>query len=138
MNNPSFVRKAASLFPGRIAVGVDARDGLVAVEGWLETSNVRAVDLVKKFEDVGISAVIYTDISRDGMSSGPNIEQTELIAAQIEIPVIASGGVGSLNDILRAVSSVERGVSGIIVGRALYSGALDLKKVLTSVEAAQC
>ena len=138
LNNPSFVRKAASLFPGRIAVGVDARDGLVSVEGWLETSDVRAVDLVKKFEDAGICAVIYTDISRDGMSSGPNIEQTELIAAQFEIPVIASGGVGSLNDILRAVPAVERGVSGIIVGRALYSGALDLKKVLKSVEAAHC
>ena len=97
--NPSLVEEACKLFPGRVVVGIDARNGMVAVQGWAEVTDVRAVDLAKKLEDFGVAAIIYTDISRDGMMQGPNIEATRALAEAIRIPVIASGGVSSLNDI---------------------------------------
>ena len=121
--NPALVIEACRIFPGRIAVGIDARDGLVATEGWAETSSMAATDLGLRFEDAGVSAIIYTDIGRDGMLSGLNLEQTLDLAAKLTTPVIASGGVGSLDDLaaLRRVAD-GTGIEGVIVGRALYDG----------------
>ncbi len=130
LRDPELVKEAARRFPGRVAVGIDARDGRVAVEGWLETSDALAVDVARSFEDAGVCALVYTDISRDGMSTGPNLEQTEALAAEVTIPVIASGGVGSETDVASAVESASRGIAGVIVGRALYTGAVDLGRAL--------
>ena len=130
LREPELVREAAHRFPGRIAVGIDAVDGRVAVEGWLETSDVAVAEVAKRFEDVGVAAIIYTDISRDGMLTGPNLEATVEIAESVQIPVIASGGVSSEDDVLRAAALAPRGVSGAIVGRALYTGAVDLGRTL--------
>lgn len=130
LRDPSLVREAARRHPGRIAVGIDARDGRVAVQGWLESSDVAAVDLARRFEDAGVAAIVYTDIARDGMGTGPNLEQTAALAAAVGIPVIASGGVGSEDDVRRSCALAERGVAGLIVGRALYTGALDLGRAL--------
>ncbi len=123
--NPGLVLEACREFPGRIAVGIDARDGFVAVEGWAETSELRAIDLARRFEDAGVAAVIYTDIARDGMLAGLNLESTLALAACISMPVIASGGVGSLADLaaLKQATARARGtIEGVIVGRALYDG----------------
>ena len=123
--NPALVLEACREFPGRIAVGIDARDGFVAVEGWAETSELRAVELAQRFEDAGVAAVIYTDIARDGMLGGLNIDATLDLAARISMPVIASGGVGSLADIAalkQAMVGAPGAVDGVIVGRALYDG----------------
>ncbi len=133
LRNPELVREAGARFPGRIGVGIDARDGRVAVEGWLETSEVDAVELAKRFEDAGVAAIIHTDISRDGMQTGPNFEATASLAAAVELPVIASGGVGSEEHIRAAVDYARRGISGLIVGRALYTGAVDLASALEIV-----
>ena len=133
LRNPELVREAGARFPGRIGVGIDARNGRVAVEGWLETSEVDAVELAKRFEDAGVAAIIHTDISRDGMQSGPNFEATATLAAAVELPVIASGGVGSEEHIRAAVGYAGRGISGLIVGRALYTGAVDLARALEIV-----
>jgi len=130
LRDPELVREAGVRFPGRIGVGIDARDGRVAVEGWLETSDVDAVEVAKRFEGAGVAAIIHTDISRDGMQSGPNFEATAKLAAAVEIPVIASGGVGSEEDVRAAVRHAEAGISGLIVGRALYTGAVDLARAL--------
>jgi phosphoribosylformimino-5-aminoimidazole carboxamide ribotide isomerase len=130
LRDPSLVREAARRHPGRIAVGIDAREGRVAVQGWLESSDVAAVDLARRFEDAGVAAIVYTDIARDGMGTGPNLEQTAALAAAVSIPVIASGGVGSEDDVRRSCALAERGVAGLIVGRALYTGALDLGRAL--------
>jgi phosphoribosylformimino-5-aminoimidazole carboxamide ribotide isomerase len=130
LRDPSLVREAARRHPGRIAVGIDARDGRVAVQGWLESSDVPAVDLARRFEDAGVAAIVYTDIARDGMGTGPNLEQTAALAAAVRVPVIASGGVGSEDDVRRSCALAERGVAGLIVGRALYTGALDLGRAL--------
>ena len=130
LRNPELVREAGARFPGRIGVGIDARNGRVAVEGWLETSEVDAVELAKRFEDAGVAAIIHTDISRDGMQSGPNFEATAMLAAAVEIPVIVSGGVGSEDDVRAAVGHAGQGISGLIVGRALYTGAVDLARAL--------
>ena len=123
--NPPLVHAACRAFPGRVAVGIDARDGLVAVEGWAETSELRATDLALRFEDAGAAAIIYTDIGRDGMLTGLNLAQTSDLAARISTPVIASGGVGGLDD-LRAfrLAAHQAGgrIEGVIVGRALYDG----------------
>jgi len=121
--NLSLVVDACRKFPGRIAVGIDARDGYVATEGWAETSSMPAAELGLRFEDAGVSAIIFTDIGRDGMLSGLNLEQTIGLAAKLTTPVIASGGVGSLNDLaaLRAAAAGTR-IEGVIVGRALYDG----------------
>jgi phosphoribosylformimino-5-aminoimidazole carboxamide ribotide isomerase len=138
LRDPELVREAAGRFPGRVAVGIDAREGRVAVEGWLETSDALAVDVARRFEDAGVCALIYTDISRDGMSTGPNLEQTQALAAKVNIPVIASGGVGSEADVAEAVSFAERGIAGVIVGRALYTGAVELDRALALAEQGAC
>lgn len=121
--DPSLVIEACRAHPGRIAVGIDARDGMVATEGWAETSSLAARDLALKFEDAGVAAIIYTDISRDGMLSGLNITQTVDLARHLSTPVIASGGVGGLDD-LAALRAAARGtlIDGVVVGRALYDG----------------
>jgi phosphoribosylformimino-5-aminoimidazole carboxamide ribotide isomerase len=121
--HPALVLEACKTFPGRIVVGIDARDGFVATEGWAETSTMRAAELGLRFEDAGVTAIIYTDIGRDGMLSGLNLDQTMDLAAKLTTPVIASGGVGSLDDLaaLRHAAIGTR-VEGVIVGRALYDG----------------
>jgi phosphoribosylformimino-5-aminoimidazole carboxamide ribotide isomerase len=116
------VIQACRAFPGRIAVGIDARDGYVATEGWAETSNVQAAELARHFEGAGVSAIIYTDIARDGMLGGLNIPQTAALADAISTPVIASGGVGSLADLEALVAAQCERIEGVIIGRALYDG----------------
>ena len=132
LRDPALVRAAARAFPGRVAVGIDARDGRVAVSGWLETSETDALSLARRFEDAGVAALIHTDIARDGTGAGPNLDATEAIARAVRVPVIASGGVGSLADVSKACG---RGLAGLIVGRALYDGSLALSSAL---EAAAC
>ena len=127
---PAVVREAARRHPGRIAVGIDARDGWVAVEGWRERSQKRAIDLARELEDAGVVAIIFTDIGRDGMLQGPNLEATAELAARVAIPVIISGGIRSAADVLAAAAHAERGIAGAIVGRALYTGAVDLAATL--------
>ena len=124
VRDPELVREAARAFPGRIAVGIDAREGKVAVEGWAETTDVMANDLAKKFEDAGVAALIYTDIDRDGAMQGPNVAATAALARAVSIPVIASGGVSSLED-LRALKNCGVKLGGVISGRALYDGRID-------------
>jgi len=132
VENPALVREAARAFPGHVAVGIDARAGKVATKGWAEETNVDATDLAKSFEDAGVSAIIYTDILRDGAMKGPNIEATEALARAVSIPVIASGGVSSLADL---ITLRDTGViSGAISGRALYDGAIDLKEALKALK----
>lgn len=135
LRDPALVREAARLHPGRIAVGIDARGGRVAVQGWLEGSDVVAVELARRFEDAGVAAIVYTDIARDGMGTGPNLEQTAALAEAVAVPVIASGGVGCEDDVRRSCALAARGVAGLIVGRALYTGAVDLGRAL---EIASC
>jgi phosphoribosylformimino-5-aminoimidazole carboxamide ribotide isomerase len=130
LRDPALVKGAARRHPGRIAVGIDARAGKVAVQGWLDTSDVTARELALRFEDAGVAAIVYTDIARDGMGTGPNLEQTAALAEALTIPVIASGGVGSEDDVRRSCALAERGVAGLIVGRALYTGAVDLARAL--------
>lgn len=121
LKNPALVKDAAKRFPGQIAVGIDAKAGMVAVEGWAEVSDMRATDLAKRFEDAGVAAIIYTDIARDGLMGGPNLEETAELAASVHIPVILSGGVSSVVD-LAAIKQMDV-LEGAIVGRALYEGA---------------
>jgi phosphoribosylformimino-5-aminoimidazole carboxamide ribotide isomerase len=128
VKDPGFTRNACRLFPGRVALGIDARDGMVATEGWAETSDVTAIDLARRFEDAGAAAVIYTDIARDGMLAGVNVDQTAALAASVRIPVIASGGVASLDD-LRLLRAAQ-GIEGVIIGRALYDGRIDPEEAL--------
>ena len=129
VENPDLVREAARAFPGKVAVGIDARDGRVATKGWAEETDVMVTDLAKSFEDAGVCAIIYTDINRDGAMQGPNTEATAELARAVSIPVIASGGVSSLDD-LRALKSCGASLNGAISGRALYDGAIDLKEAL--------
>ncbi len=125
LTEPELVRTACKKHPGRIVVGIDARDGMVAVEGWARTSEVRALDLALRFEDAGVAAIVYTDIDRDGALGGVNVEATADLAFALTTPVIASGGVASLAD-LKSLKQVEKtGVEGVICGRALYDGRLD-------------
>jgi phosphoribosylformimino-5-aminoimidazole carboxamide ribotide isomerase len=132
--NPALVREAAQKFPGRIVVGIDARGGMVATEGWAETSDIAAADLAARLEDSGVAAIIYTDIARDGMKTGLNLDETEALAARVKLPVIASGGVASLNDILRLRAAAARvpNLAGTIIGRALYDGSLDAAAALAA------
>lgn len=132
--NPPLVLQACKSFPGRIAVGIDARDGFVATEGWAETSSMAAADLALRFEDAGVTAIIYTDIGRDGMLSGLNLEQTVALAERVTTPVVASGGVGSLQDLtdLKRAAAGTR-IEGVIVGRALYDGRLEPAEALTAL-----
>jgi phosphoribosylformimino-5-aminoimidazole carboxamide ribotide isomerase len=131
LREPELVRELCRRHPGRIAVGIDARDGRVAVEGWVEQSDMLAVDLARRFEDAGAAAIIYTDIDRDGAMQGPNVEATANLARALTTPVIASGGVHGLDD-LRALKAVaDSGIDGVIVGRALYDGAFSAAEALT-------
>ena len=119
------MKEACQKFPGHIAIGIDARDGMVAVEGWAETSETSALELARKFEDAGVEAIIYTDIDRDGALQGVNVEATRDLAAAISIPVIASGGVASILDIEKLLAVQSSGIEGVIIGRALYDGRID-------------
>jgi len=125
VRDPGFVREAAKAFPGRVAVGIDARDGYVAVEGWAETSSLAAAHLGRRFEDAGVAAIIYTDIARDGMLQGINWEGTIALAKAVSIPVIASGGLASMADIERLCAPDAAILEGAITGRALYDGRID-------------
>ncbi|MEI4232344.1 1-(5-phosphoribosyl)-5-[(5-phosphoribosylamino)methylideneamino]imidazole-4-carboxamide isomerase [Roseovarius sp. D22-M7] len=133
VENPTLVREAARAFPGQIAVGIDARAGLVATKGWAEATDVDATELAKSFEDAGVAAVIYTDINRDGAMQGPNVEATAALARAVSIPVIASGGVSSLDDLI-ALRDCGASLNGAISGRALYDGALDLRQALAALK----
>jgi phosphoribosylformimino-5-aminoimidazole carboxamide ribotide isomerase len=128
--NPELVKEACTRFPGRIVVGIDAKNGMVAVQGWAELTDITAVDLAKKFEGFGVSAIIYTDISRDGMLQGPNLEATRALAEAVSIPVIASGGVSSLKDIRNLMDIESSGISGVITGKAIYTGAIKLAEAV--------
>ena len=130
IKRPELVKTACIRHPGQIAVAIDARDGKVAIDGWTQTTQVRALDLARQFEDSGVAAIIFTDIHRDGTHSGPNIDATRKIAEALSIPVIASGGVSDLSDIQRLIPLAAVGVVGIITGRALYDGTLDLKQAI--------
>ncbi|OYY05324.1 MAG: 1-(5-phosphoribosyl)-5-[(5-phosphoribosylamino)methylideneamino]imidazole-4-carboxamide isomerase [Acidocella sp. 35-58-6] len=132
--NPALVREAGAKFPGRIVVGIDARGGMVATEGWAETSDLAATELAMRLQDAGISAIIYTDIARDGMLSGLNLNETAALAARVSVPVIASGGVADIADIvaLKAASRTTRNLSGAIIGRALYDGRLNATEALAA------
>jgi phosphoribosylformimino-5-aminoimidazole carboxamide ribotide isomerase len=131
--NPDFLRAACKKFPGKIIVGIDARDGKVAVKGWKETTSTDAVELAVRAEAAGASRVIYTDISRDGTREGVNVEETRRVAQAVKIPVIASGGLATLDDIRRLKELEKDGVEGVIVGRALYSGAFTLTEALQAI-----
>ena len=133
VENPALVREAARAFPGQVAVGIDARKGMVATKGWAEETNVTATDLAKSFEDAGVAAIIYTDINRDGAMQGPNIEGTAALARAVSIPVIASGGVSSLADLI-ALRDCGASLNGAISGRALYDGAIDLAEALAALK----
>jgi phosphoribosylformimino-5-aminoimidazole carboxamide ribotide isomerase len=130
LRNPDIVRAATKRHPGRIVVGLDAKDGCVSVEGWLETGEARVVDVARRFEDAGVAAIVHTDIARDGMLSGPNLEASAALADAVSIPVIVSGGVASEEDLVAAARLAPRGIAGAIVGRALYTGAVDLASAL--------
>ena len=132
VEDPDLVRAAARAFPGRVAVGLDARAGLVATRGWAEATELQATDLARRFEDAGIAAIIYTDIDRDGAMGGPNVDATAALGRAVSVPVIASGGVASLAD-LRALKATGA-IAGAISGRALYDGALDLAEALAALE----
>jgi phosphoribosylformimino-5-aminoimidazole carboxamide ribotide isomerase len=135
VRDPAFVRAAAKAFPGRVAVGLDARDGLVAVEGWAEVSTVTAVDIARQFEDAGVAAIIYTNIARDGMLKGVDWEGTLALAQAVSIPVVASGGLASIEDIRTLVSPPYSGLEGAIAGRALYDRRLDPDEALALLKA---
>lgn len=131
VRDPGLVREACGKFPGRIVVGIDARQGRVAAQGWAETTDITALDLALMFEDAGVAAIIHTDIDRDGMLAGPNIDATADLAAHLTTPVIASGGVSSLADIAALKDVSDRGIEGAILGRALYDGRIDPRSALT-------
>ena len=133
VENPNLVAELTKAFPQSIVVGIDARDGKVATRGWLETSQVEAIDLAQQMANLGVAAIIYTDIHRDGTLTGPNLTALRQLAQAIAIPVIASGGVSSLTDILSLLALEPSGVTGVIVGQALYTGALDLTEAIRAV-----
>lgn len=137
VRDPSFVKQAARDYPGRIAVGLDARDGKVAVEGWAETSELSVLDIARRFEDVGVSAIVYTDIARDGMVRGLNLDATVALAEAIRIPIIASGGLASIEDIKELLSPRAGKLAGAIAGRALYDGRLDAAEALKLIRSAR-
>ena len=137
VRDPDLVRRAARLYPGSIAVGIDARDGRVAVEGWAKSSELPAADLGKRFEDAGVAAIVYTDIARDGVLKGLNIEATLALADAVNIPVIASGGLASLADVERLLMPDCAKLEGAIAGRALYDGRLDPAEALSRISRAR-
>ena len=137
VRDPPFVKQAARDYPGRVAVGLDARDGKVAVEGWAETSELSALDIARRFEDAGVSAIVYTDIARDGMLQGLNLDATLALAEAISIPVIASGGLASIDDIKALLEPRTKTLAGAIAGRALYDGRLDAREALELIRSAR-
>jgi phosphoribosylformimino-5-aminoimidazole carboxamide ribotide isomerase len=136
VRDPALVKEACRLFPGRIAVGIDAKGGRVAVEGWAETSELTAIDLTGRFEDAGVAAIIYTDIERDGVLKGLNLPATAELARSTAIPVIASGGLASIEDVKALVRPENRMLEGAITGRALYDGRIDPAEALAVLSAA--
>ncbi|MBN8968610.1 MAG: 1-(5-phosphoribosyl)-5-[(5-phosphoribosylamino)methylideneamino]imidazole-4-carboxamide isomerase [Rhizobiales bacterium] len=137
VRDPAFVKEAAKKYPGRVAVGLDARDGKVAVEGWAETSTVTALDIAKRFEDAGVAAIIFTDIARDGLLKGLNLDATIALADAISIPVIASGGLASIDDVKAMLAPRAKRLEGAISGRALYDGRIDPGEALALIKAAR-
>jgi len=137
VRDPELVKSASRQFPGRVAVGLDARDGKVAVEGWAETSEVTVVDIARRFEDAGVAAIIYTDIARDGLLQGLNMDATIALAEAVAIPVIASGGLASIDDVKALLQPRARKLAGAIAGRALYDGRLDPAAALKLIRAAR-
>ena len=137
VRDPALVKEAAKAFPGRVAVGLDARDGNVAVEGWAESSQVTALDIAQRFEDAGVAAIIFTDIARDGLLKGINWDATIALAEAISIPVIASGGLASIEDVKTLLSPRAKKLEGAIAGRALYDGRLDPTEALALIGAAK-
>lgn len=136
IRNPELVRLACRSYPGCIVVGIDARKGKVAIEGWTETTDVMAVDLARQFEDYGVCAINFTDIHRDGMQTGPNIEETRQLAESVSIPIVASGGVSTIDDIRNLLPLSKSGVIGVITGKAIYSGTLNLKEAIQLAKSA--
>jgi len=134
VKDPDFARAACRAHPGRVALGMDARGGMVATEGWAETSTLPALDLAKAYEDAGAAAIIYTDIDRDGMLGGVNLEATLALARAVSVPVVASGGVASLDDLAALAAVAEEGIEGVIIGRALYDGRIDPARALAVAE----
>jgi phosphoribosylformimino-5-aminoimidazole carboxamide ribotide isomerase len=137
VRDPEFVKTAARRFPGCVAVGLDARDGKVAVEGWAETSEVSALEIAERFEDAGVAAIIFTDIARDGLLKGLNLDATIALADRITIPVIASGGLASIDDVKAMLMPRARKLAGAIAGRALYDGRLDASAALELIRNAR-
>jgi phosphoribosylformimino-5-aminoimidazole carboxamide ribotide isomerase len=137
VRDPPFVKQAARDYPGQVAVGLDARDGKVAVQGWAETSELSVLDIARRFEDVGVAAIVYTDIARDGLLKGLNLDATIALAEAISIPVIASGGLASIEDVKAMLEQRGRKLEGAIAGRALYDGRLDAAEALTLIRNAQ-
>lgn len=134
VENPALVREAARAFPGQVAVGIDARNGRVATKGWAEETDLMVTDLARSFEDAGVAAIIYTDIDRDGAMKGPNVQATAALANAVSVPVIASGGVSSIDDLI-ALRDCGASLNGVISGRALYDGAIDLAGALSLLKA---
>lgn len=134
VENPALVREAARAFPGQVAVGIDARNGRVATKGWAEETDLMVTDLARSFEDAGVAAIIYTDIDRDGAMKGPNVQATAALANAVSVPVIASGGVSSIDDLI-ALRDCGASLNGVISGRALYDGAIDLAEALSLLKA---
>ena len=134
LRDPEFVKSACRLFPDRVAVGIDAKDGFVAVEGWRETSAVTAVDLAREFESAGVCAIIYTDIARDGVLTGPNLPATVALAKSVSIPVIVSGGVSSLDDIRNCKARENDNIAGVIAGRAIYDGRFTVAQAIQTLK----
>jgi len=134
ISNPAMVIEACRQFPGQVCVGIDARSGMVAVHGWDKVTDVPAIDLARRFEDAGVSAIIYTDIARDGMLTGPNIDETLKLSRSISVPVIASGGVATITDVLTLATHTGAGITGAITGRAIYEGSLDFASALEQLK----
>jgi len=134
VSNPSLVEEACKAFPGQVCVGIDAKGGMVAVHGWDDVTDVTAVDLAHKFEDAGVSAIIYTDIARDGMLTGPNVEETVNLARAVSIPVIVSGGVARMDDVTACAVHVGDGICGAITGRAIYEGTIDFAAAMGTLK----
>ena len=132
--DPEFVKMACDKFPGRILLGIDARKNRVALEGWTKEVDLTPVEFAKRFEEVRVSAIIYTDIQRDGMRTGPNVDATKALAETVQLPVIVSGGISTISDIFEVSNMAESGVVGIITGRALYDGSLDLASAIRAAE----
>ena len=135
VQHPDFVMQACSAFPNQIVLGIDARNGHVAIDGWAHTTQIRAIDLAKQFENCGLAAINFTDIYRDGMLAGPNLKEIQAFAEAIKVPVVASGGVSTLKDVHNLLALRSVGVSGVIIGKALYSGALDLRVAIEATQA---